>query len=188
MIAEVFAAQHFVDEAGVRGPVVFGQRFGEGDMELKVLELACEVLEVFLIENFLPRASAVPKADLASGLERFEEVRKVRAQGSHAGTATEVDHFVLRFLDEEIAEGSEGLDRVAGLEVPDIRGSDTGLAVLAARWGGDADIETQLRVLVGVGRQRVVAPQLRVVFGFVIENMICSPDCVVGWADLETFE
>ena len=54
VLAEVLAVEHFVDETGVRGPVVLWQGFGEGDVELEVGKLPREVLEVVLIENLLP--------------------------------------------------------------------------------------------------------------------------------------
>ena len=54
VLAEVFAVEHFVDETGVRSPVVLWQGFGEGDVELEVGKLSREVFEVVLIENLLP--------------------------------------------------------------------------------------------------------------------------------------
>ena len=66
------------------------------------------------------------------------------AQGSHAGSAADVDHFLLGRFDVEVAEGADGCDFVASLQIKCITGANAWKAVLARRWGGDTHVEFEL--------------------------------------------
>ena len=46
-LAQVIVKQHLVNESRVAGPVIFGQRFGEGDIEFEVREVLSSSLNSF---------------------------------------------------------------------------------------------------------------------------------------------
>jgi hypothetical protein len=101
---EILFANHLVDEAGRAGSFVLVERFGEGEMEVEVVMLRRESLEVVGVIDFLPRASAIPITDAAPALVLLQQPCEVRPQRGHARSAADVDHFLLRRLDVEVAE------------------------------------------------------------------------------------
>ena len=160
--AEVVFEDDFVDEAAwpPQCPRAVGRRERDGRRSWVT---GCELVEIVLVEDLLPRSRAIPETHLASRVLGLEEVGDMRPERRHAGAAADVDHLPLRRLDVEIAEGPDGGDGVAGLQAEDVGGADAGRAVLAGWRRRDADVETQLALQVPVAGQRIVVATAGVV-------------------------
>src|ERR1700689_4991574 len=102
-------------------------------MEGKIRMVGFERAEIILVEDFLARAGPVPITDFACALFRFQQVRKMRAQGSHARAAADVHHFMLRGLDVEVAEGADGCNRITPFQIEYVARARAGSAVLPRR-------------------------------------------------------
>ena len=68
MVLQIVVVEHLMDEPCVAVPVIFGQRFGECQMELEVRELLLDRAELVDIEQLAHAASAVPIGDFAIGV------------------------------------------------------------------------------------------------------------------------
>src|SRR5258706_15470181 len=102
-------------------------------MTADVRVLRDEPLKIILIKDSVPRSCAIPKTHAAGRALGLEQIGKMGAQRGHPGAAADENHFPLGRLDVKIAEGTDGSDRVAGLQVEDISRADAGWAVLAGR-------------------------------------------------------
>jgi len=85
-------------------------------------------------------------------------------------------HLLERVLDVEVAEGADSRDRVARLEVPDIRRSHTRLAVLSRWRSSDPHVELQVSIRLRVARKRVVPPRRRPIARLILKDVIAPPD------------
>src|ERR1700722_11759195 len=99
------------------------------------------------------------------------------AERSHAGSPADVNHLPLSGLDMEIPEGANGGDDVAGFQVEDVTGTHTRSAVLARRWGRNANVEAQRALGLLIAGQGVVvtAPGLRVARD-VVKDVLALPN------------
>ena len=93
-------------------------------MELEVRELLLELREVFEIECLDESACTIEEVDLASCLERLEELHDVAAERCHTGAAA--DEYVLDVVrvvlrEEELSVRAADHHLVARLAREDIR-------------------------------------------------------------------
>ena len=144
-----------------------------------------EVFEEVGVEQFLPRAGAIPEGNPARGFLNFEQVREVGAQRSHARAAADVDHFLTGRLDVKITERPDNIDRVAGFEGPHVARAGAGGAFLPGGRRGDANIQTDRAFARVAGDRVVVALRAIGVFGNEVENAVPTPYFRVGLRDIE---
>src|SRR5580692_8592466 len=112
-----------MNKPGVAAPIVLRQRRGKGQLEGEVAICLLQGLEVVRVKYLLFGSRTVPKADLASRLLSFEQVRNMSTQWRHARAATDVQHFALGGPDMKIAERPDGRDDVPFFEAKDIAGT-----------------------------------------------------------------
>src|ERR1700722_16899749 len=99
----------------------------------------------------------------------------MRAQRRHARTAANVNYFVLRRFDMEIAEWPNGSNDVPGFEALHESRAGAAITILPTGRRGDADIEFELVVLCGIGCEGIIAPQGDIITALVIKYMLRFP-------------
>src|SRR5262245_10274859 len=108
------------------------------------------------------------------------------AQGSHAGTAPDVDRFLLRGLEMEIAKWSDRPDDIAGLQTENVCGANPWRTILSRRRRSDADVESQCALGGRVARKGiVVAPAGGGIAGDELKQILASPNRCIGFRDIE---
>lgn len=71
---QIFRFQDLVDKAGVLVPLIRCFWFRQRNMKTEVGVLLCQILKIFLVENTLLGARAVPVANAPHGLLRFQKI------------------------------------------------------------------------------------------------------------------
>ena len=120
MPIKVVIQQHLVNEPNITRPIIFGLRLAKGNIEGEVVKLTLDRSEIFLIEDFTLRSSAVPEADLTRGLLGMEQIKNVAPHGGHPRTTTDEHDFPLGLLHEELAVGAADHHLIARLEIKDV--------------------------------------------------------------------
>ena len=120
MIHQVVVLHHLVNEAGVPIPVVFRQRVGQRHMPFEIVILGRQGIEFLDVKHFPKTASPIPEGHLPIGMPLLEQLVDVTPQRSHAGAAADIDHLVLRILDEELPERARDGHSVAGFSIENV--------------------------------------------------------------------
>ena len=105
VLAEVVLKQDLVNESNVSIPVVLFLWFRESNIELEVREILFDLAKVIDVKQFTKATATVPITNFAIGLLAFEEFEYVASKWGHPSTTTDVNHFGLGVLDEELAIG-----------------------------------------------------------------------------------
>src|SRR5579863_3742255 len=113
--------------------------------------LRCQSIKVILIEKFLSGAGAIPEGHLACCFLRVEQERQVGTQRGHSGAATQIDHFLIRALDQKIAKRTSQPDTISRAKAVRIRGADPSIAILATRRHRDPNVELKLAMARWIG-------------------------------------
>src|SRR5690606_33984549 len=140
VVLEVIVVETLVDEPDVTVaflvvetlldlPVVLRKGLGEADVEPEVRELLLDVAEVIHVEELLPGTTAVPVGHLPGGLFRLEQVENMSTEGSHTGTATDIDHFAVGRVDVELPVRTRDRNLVARLPGEDVGRANPGVHV-----------------------------------------------------------
>src|SRR5262245_49545218 len=111
------------------------------------------------------------------------------AQGGHAGTTPDVDRFLLRGLEMEIAERPGCRDNIAGLETESIGGANPRRAVSSGRRCSNTDVEAQRSLGDGVtGQGIVVTPAGGGIAGDERKQILLLPNTGIGLRDIKVAE
>src|SRR5262249_5231279 len=144
VLFEVLISQDFMHKSCWPGPVVMRERFGKHRTKAEVAMLCCQSIKVVLIKKFLPGTGAIPEGHLTDCFLSVEQERQVRVQRGHSRAATQVDHFLVRILDQKVAERTSQLDAISSSKTVGVSGTDAGITILATRGRRNPNVEYKL--------------------------------------------